>query len=145
MLGLLEEPERSLGAARRGRIVREAVSARRLSVSASAAPSRLPAVAWGSALGVALLVLVSGQFWVPGTVQDSPQVSPRSGGPQLVMADYRDGQMILDWTDGGRETFTVRQATTLQSAREAPGEVVRGHRFVDVAPSDSRVVFYLVE
>jgi hypothetical protein len=145
ILGLLEEPDLSLGAARRGRIVREAVSVRKRTGLASAVPSRLPAVAWASALGMALFVLVSGQFWAPGTVQDSPQVSPPSAGPRLVMADYRDGQMILEWTDGGRQAFTVRRDTSLESAREAPGEVVRGHRFVDVAPSDSRVVFYVVE
>ncbi len=145
MLGLLEEPDLTLGAARRGRILREAISAQRRAAPASALPSRIPAVAWASALGLALFVLVSGQFWAPGTVQDSPQVSPSLRGPQLVRADYRDGQMILEWTDGGRQTFTVRQDTSIQSAREAPGEVVRGHRFVDVAPSGSGVVFYVVE
>jgi hypothetical protein len=61
------------------------------------------------------------------------------------MADYQDGRMIVEWADGDRGRYTVRQASDVREARLAPGVEVEGHRFVDLAPTDERVVFYVVE
>lgn len=143
-LRLLEEPRMRLSAGRRGRILRESMASRALAAGETRSLG-IPALAWTSAVAVALIVAFATPATMSGLVPDGSGRSAVASGPRLVMADYQEGQMIMVWENGDRERYTVRQANDIRSVRQAPGVEVEGHRFVDLAPSDERVVFYMVE
>ena len=149
LLGL-DERGMSLPAARRSQIIRKTMAARRGSARKGLSavdflPVRLPAASWAAVLAFALLVVGAGYIWHPQSIlPTTPSVPQASGGVDLSVTQVADA-VVLEWADGGRETFTVRQASSARAVREAPGIQVRGRRFVDHSATDAPVVYYLVE
>ena len=146
----LDETGLSLGQPQRNRIVREALAAWSSRAAAGAAMRMgpyMPRIAWGSALLIAFLVLsvpAVPQPAAPG-VQDSSSMSVVASGPRMISAKYENGSMILEWEDGGRGIYKVRQAASLKELDRAPGIQVRGTRLVALPPSNEQVLFYRVE
>lgn len=149
-LGRLDEPGLGLNQGTRNLILGEAMAAFRSRVEAGPAARIavfLPRVAWVSAMAIALLALSAPQFTQPAapSVQDGSSLSVVASGPKLLSADYRDGKMVLKWSDADRGLFRVRQATSRKEIDQAPGVPVRGNSFEAVPPSNEQVLFYRVE
>jgi len=149
-LARLEEPDLGLHQGTRNLILHEAMAAFRGRIAAGTAARiavYVPRVAWVSAVVIALLVLTAPQSMHPAAsvVQNSSDLSVVATGPKLLSADYRDGKMVLTWSDEERGLFRVRQATSRKEVDHAPGVPVRGNSFEAVPPSNEQVLFYRVE
>jgi len=143
---MAEEGHLRLSAAGRTSLLREARSFRKAPASLPALlsiTSRVPAFA---TLLAAFLIIGFAYFTTSTPVQSlSPKVGAGVVGPADLSISQVGGQVVLEWGDAAKQTYTVRQATTAKAVYSAPGVQVRGHRFVDTAPTDSPVVYYLVE
>jgi hypothetical protein len=137
------EREAGLPSLRRARIVAAAAggAARRRPL-----PAALPSFSWAAAASLVLLVVGGGYLWnfVPVQGLSDLSVQEAAGGVQVQARHEGDG-VVLEWQNGHDRAYMVRQATSAREVREAPGQVVQGHRFVDRSPSDAQMVYYLVE
>jgi hypothetical protein len=106
-----------------------------------------PVLSWAGALMMAFLVVGVGYYWAPGSY---PPAAPsfgtvRVGDSAHLVASQRGDAVLLEWTDGGRDVFTVRRSDSPRAVYDAPGVKVQGHRYVDRSASSSPIVYYLVE
>ncbi|HZE87950.1 MAG TPA: hypothetical protein VE404_00310 [Verrucomicrobiae bacterium] len=138
-----EEAGESLTASSRAHILREARKAAPGASSWLFLPARVPAFA--TALGAAL-ILAFAYFTssVPVQSLSAPTATDRPAAADLRVSQSGDG-VVLEWSDGTKDAYVVRQATSAKSVYSAPGVEVKGHRYVDRSPSDAAVTYYLVE
>lgn len=106
------------------------------------APSRIPAFA---TLLAAFLIISFAYFRTSTPVQDLSLRPAIPSGPSDLKVSQNGKDIVLEWSDGKRDTYLVRQATSAKAVYGAPGVEVRGHRYVDRSPSDAAVVYYVVE
>jgi hypothetical protein len=125
-------------------------SARRLAFSRAAgtergaAPLHVPAYAWVGAMAIAVLVVGGGYLWQPGAGEVTAPTLVAQDRVQLTVSQ-QGSDVILEWGDGGRRSYTLKQAQSARDVRNAPGIPVSGHRYVDRSPSDAHITYYLVE
>ena len=109
-------------------------------------PARIPAFA--TATGAAA-ILAFAYFTASTPVQNLtsqfPSASPAAVSNTNLRVSQAGSEIVLEWTDGTKDSYTVRQATSAKAVYSAPGVEVKGHRYVDRSPSDAAVVYYLVE
>lgn len=107
-----------------------------------AAPLHVPAYAWVGVMAIAVLVVGGGYLWQPG--QATAPTLMTQDRVQLTVSQ-QGSDVILEWADGGRRSYTLKQAQSARDVRNAPGIPVSGHRYVDRSPSDAAITYYVVE
>jgi len=128
-----------LSASRRASILREV---RVLAPATAVWSARVPAYA---TLLAASLIVGFAYLSSFTPVQEFSARPARASDPTDVRVSQVGKDVVLEWSDGRQESYTVRQATSAKLVYSAPGVQVRGHRYVDRSPSDAKVVYYLVE
>ncbi len=134
----------NLSARTRAHIIGEALAARRPAVGTGSV-SRQMALASGGALLLALLLVGTGYLRSTGAGWLTPIRSSGLDATAEIRVYQRGDEVVLEWNNGNRETYTVRQASSAARVHQAPGVEVQGHRYVDRSPSDAQIVYYLVE
>ncbi|MBI3447620.1 MAG: hypothetical protein HY049_01675 [Acidobacteria bacterium] len=142
-----DEAGESLSAATRSRILTQAGQASPKAASWLLIPAGIlkRAPAFATALGAAIIVVFA-YFTssVPVQSLSAPTSIERQAAADLRVSQSGDG-IVLEWSDGTKDAYVVRQATSAKSVYSAPGVEVKGHRYVDRSPSDAAVTYYLVE
>jgi hypothetical protein len=106
------------------------------------APSKIPAFA---TLLAAFLIVGFAYFRTSIPVEDLSARPALPSGPSDLRVSQNGNEVVLEWSDGRKDAYLVRQATSARKVYSSPGVEVRGNRYVDRSPSDSAVVYYLVE
>ena len=124
--------------------VRRRIVASALSEVTSQKPvwSFIPKLAAAAAMAV---ILVLPAFKTFRTQEIGPQEAKSPIHDFQVTA--RNGEVVLTWEDGNQPRRVVKATTREELAHlsEAPGEVVRGERWVDKRPDQAQLVYYFVE
>src|SRR5262245_46507260 len=99
--------------------------ARAVGAEAGEAALHVPAYAWVGAMVIAVLVVGGGYLWQPGIDQGANASSTMLAQDRLQLTVSQQGSdVVLEWRDGGRQSYTVKQAQSARDVRSAPGKTV---------------------
>lgn len=130
------------------------ISRRRIAVEAAGQAKHRPWVAglrgfglWSPSPGPGFLATavaaVIALVLLPVALRRSP--APYRESAVKVEVESHGSAVLLAWTDGSRDSYTVYKTSDPRNLRRAEVHRVKGNSWVDENPGSSQVVFYRIE